>query len=164
MTRNRKNAPARGIPAAALLAGGLNRAMFAPRPEDVKRDPMEEAIRELDQMREDGRVIAPPEKQRRMVAWIPDDAFVEGRGWRVSIVIEGEAGHHPTGDWPYEPRGRLPWFWGREREDLAAARERAYEHNARGGISRADTDAIVLSSIGAQLREERGAGAGGGDE
>lgn len=154
MSRRRKNAPARGVPAATLLAGGLNRAMFAPKPEDVKRDSMDEAIRELDETREDGRVVAPRETMKRMVAWVPDDAFVEGRGYRVSIVVEGEDGHHPTGTWPYTGGvgQTLPWFWG---DDLELARERAYQHNERGGISREQTDEIVNGSILAGMKSGR---------
>jgi hypothetical protein len=86
---------------------------------------------------------------KRLVAWIPDTAYVDGRGWRVSIVTEDEPGHHPTGIWPNDGTRTMPWFWG---HDLETARDLAYEYNAKMGISREDTDRIVLSSIAAQLR------------
>lgn len=46
-------------------------------------------------------------ENRRWCYFIPRDAFVLGKGFRVSVVIEGERGHFPTGT-TTEP----PWFWG----------------------------------------------------
>ena len=35
-----------------------------------------------------------------MVAWVPPDALVEGKRYRVSYVFENIAGHYPTGNTP----------------------------------------------------------------
>lgn len=88
-----------------------------------------------------------PKPEARMVAYIPTDAFVEGHGWRVSIVVEGEDGHRPTGTWPYEgkPGQTAPWFWG---QDFETARKMAREYNARLGISEVDAFKIVARSMG----------------
>jgi hypothetical protein len=88
---------------------------------------------------------------RRFCYFIPDDGFVKGRGYRVSVVFENEPGHYPTGDWPFEAGlgQKAPWFWGR---DLAEARSIAVAENARIGVSEELAVKIVGSSIGAQLR------------
>jgi hypothetical protein len=34
--------------------------------------------------------------KRRWCYWVPADGYVEGQGYRVSIVFEYEAGHYPS--------------------------------------------------------------------
>lgn len=93
-------------------------------------------------------------QDKRMVYWVADTSYVEGHGWRVSVVIEGQPGHQPTGDWPPSNplTDRSPYFYG---EDLEKARERCYVQNDRMGISREETDQIVHSSFRAQALAER---------
>lgn len=88
----------------------------------------------------------------KMVFWVPDDGFVAGRGYRASIVKEGESGHQPTGVWPYDVHQPMPYFWG---DDLNKARETAYRQNERLGISREETDRIVNESIATQVKKKR---------
>ena len=82
----------------------------------------------------------------RMVVYVPADAYVEGQGYRVSIVRENEPGHYPTGSWPYEgkPGQTMPWFWGPTYEDACHI---ADEHNGRLGLTKEDALKIVLSSM-----------------
>jgi hypothetical protein len=82
----------------------------------------------------------------RYCFFIPVEGFVEGHGYRVSIVFEGESGHYPTGDWPYEskPGQKMPWFWG---EDYDAACRTADAQNDRIGISRKLALEIINSSM-----------------
>lgn len=89
-----------------------------------------------------------------MVAYVGPDTFVKGRGFRVSIVKEGESGHHPTGNWPcdYSKGHSLPWFWGPTLKD---AEEQAIEYNRRMGIEPDEALKIVLGSIGLQMREAK---------
>lgn len=83
----------------------------------------------------------------KLVAYIPGDAFVEGRGWRVSIVIDGEDGHRPTGNWPYEgkPGQTQPWFWGPTYQDAC---KEAGRYNEKLGISADEVFKIVARSMG----------------
>lgn len=84
----------------------------------------------------------------RMVAYIMADAFVEGHGYRVAFVVEGENGYRPTGTWPYTGAigETLPWFWG---PTLADAEQRARAYNEKNGISAdAERDIIVQSMFG----------------
>jgi len=92
---------------------------------------------------------------RRRCYFVPVDAFVEGQGWRPSIVFENESGHFPTGDWPYEgkPGQRAPWFWGPTYADAVAA---ADDMNERMGVTKKDAFEIVNSSMKAS-RSQRGA-------
>lgn len=87
----------------------------------------------------------------RTVAFISELFYVEGAGYRVSLVVEGEDGHHPTGTWPYSgAHGETrPWFWG---HDLARAQERARAFNEGHGISALDADLIVARSMSAGHR------------
>jgi hypothetical protein len=87
---------------------------------------------------------------KRIVAYIPEDGFIKGYGYRVSFVEEGTAGHMPTGDWPYTgaPSQKMPWFWG---ENLEVARQLAKEYNAKLGVSEEDAFKIVAQSIGLQM-------------
>lgn len=92
----------------------------------------------------------------RMIVFIPLDGYVEGHGWRVSIVVEGEDGHRPTGVWPYNPRSPLPWFWGEGLPYLEALKL-CDEHNERMGISAIDAAAIVGRSMRAAAESRSGA-------
>lgn len=83
----------------------------------------------------------------RMCYFIADDAlYVEDKGYRASIVIENQAGHRPTGNWPYSGKvGEvMPYFWGRS---LKHAQDTAAEMNRRLGLSKSDVTKIVLSSM-----------------
>lgn len=91
--------------------------------------------------------------RKRMCLFIPADAFVEGEGWRVSIVTEGEPGHCPTGTWPYKagPGETAPWFWGKTEDGYWSYEkvcEFADKQNAeRFGYTKEDIFAIVTSSM-----------------
>lgn len=89
---------------------------------------------------------------QRLVCVIPLSGYVEGHGWRVAFVKEGEAGYWMTGEWPCPPGGIMPWFWG---HDLKAAQHVAHQQNEAMGID-AKTAAIIIaqSMIGATPREE----------
>jgi len=78
--------------------------------------------------------------------FIPADAYVEGHGFRVSIVKENVPGHYPTGSWPYEgrPDQRMPYFWGKTYEDACAT---ADAMNAKLGLTKEEALKIVLSSM-----------------
>lgn len=82
---------------------------------------------------------------RRFCYFIPVEGHVEGRGWRPSVVFEGEPGHYPNGDMPYEgkPGQTAPWFWGPSYEEAVAT---ADEMNERLGISKMLAVEIVTSS------------------
>lgn len=92
--------------------------------------------------------------ERRFCAFIPGDAYVEGHGFRVSIVIEGEPGHFPTGDDNWRAgRGRQPWFWGDEYEEAKAA---ALSYNRdKLKLTAKDCADIVTSSIAAEAQPRR---------
>lgn len=82
----------------------------------------------------------------RMVAYIPGTDYIEGRGYRVAFVTEGEDGYRPTGNWPYNGgRGEVvPWFWG---PTLAEANKHAEEYNAERGISKMEAFNIIGKSM-----------------
>lgn len=81
---------------------------------------------------------------RRWCYYIPDNGFVPGKGYRVSVVIEGEWGHFPTGDLNWKASNHVePWFWGttyKEAEEFCA------EQNQRLGIDVVEVWKIVCSS------------------
>lgn len=83
----------------------------------------------------------------RHVVWIDPLGYIEGHGYRVSIVKEGETGHYPSGNWPYDgAKGHtLPWFWGPTLEDAEKA---AVEYNQKMGISPLEAEKIILRSMG----------------
>jgi len=85
--------------------------------------------------------------KRRFCYFVPIEGFVEGRGYRASVVFEGEPDHYPTGDWPYEGKAgqRAPWFWGPSYED---AQRICADMNDRMGISKKLAVEIVASSMG----------------
>jgi hypothetical protein len=82
----------------------------------------------------------------RRVYFIPVDGLVEGEGFRVSVVTEGEPGHTPTGTWPYsgDPGETAPYFWG---DDYKKACAIAREQNAKMGITQEDELEIIASSM-----------------
>lgn len=86
----------------------------------------------------------------RMVYFVPNDAYVEDHGWRPSIVVEGEDGHHPTGTWPYSGKvgETMPYFWG---HDYDAACRTADAMNERLGVSKEDAEKIVDASVLARI-------------
>lgn len=91
---------------------------------------------------------------RRWCYFVPTDGFIEGKGFRVSVVIEGEDGHYPTGDldtYATNRNHKEPWFWGmtyREAEQVCA------ERNADTlKLSEADVAKIVMSSMAAKPRK-----------
>ena len=88
---------------------------------------------------------------RRWCYHIPKEAgFVEGHGWRVSIVIEGVEGHYPTGDLEFgKPHHKEPWFWGDTYED---AEQVAAEANMKLGYSESDIVKIITSSFSGRRR------------
>ncbi len=90
--------------------------------------------------------------EKRMCYYVPATAYVEGKGFRASVVVEGQPGHHPTGVWPYDVKHPLPYFWG---HDYDKACEIATEMNKRMGLSKEDENHIIASSMGAQVRRER---------
>lgn len=93
---------------------------------------------------------------RRWVYFVPVEGFIEGRGYRVSIVFEGESGHYPTGDGPESklPEGqrRAPWYWG---ETLEQAQDAADAANARLGYTPRDVAIIIGSSMARGRRGRR---------
>lgn len=95
---------------------------------------------------------------KRMCYYIPVDSFVPGKGWRVSIVTENEAGHSPTGDDGNDPGRRVPWYWGfgGGAYDYAEVKKFCAQRNLESfGLTEADVSAIVTSSMGAQNKEAR---------
>lgn len=94
----------------------------------------------------------PNEKKPRTCVWVDATCYVEGEGYRVSVVTEDEPGHHPTGDWPFTGTvGQVrPWFWGPTLED---AKKACAYHNEKMGLSARDVLEIVASSIRAQNAE-----------
>lgn len=70
---------------------------------------------------------------KRWVAYIPADAVPTKQGYRVSLVVEGEAGHCPT-----------DWYWGHA---MDVAKEVAREYNRRRGIDAKEETKIILSSM-----------------
>lgn len=88
----------------------------------------------------------PAKGTERLVCTIVESEYDPERGYRACIVVEGEDGYHPTGNWPYgASKGHvMPWFFG---HDLEKARARAQERNDRLGISAEDAARIVMDSI-----------------
>lgn len=88
----------------------------------------------------------------RACYYIPEDAYVEGRGFRVAVVTEGQPGYQMTGDWPNDGTGVMPYFWGNE---IDRAKEIAAQQNRALGHSDKDVIEIMASSMGAQIRQDR---------
>lgn len=87
--------------------------------------------------------------KKRMIVYVDETMFVPGHGYRVSIVTEGEAGHCPTGNWPYTGMEceKMPWFWG---PTISDARRACREHNERMGVTPEDEFKILMSSMRAR--------------
>jgi hypothetical protein len=87
----------------------------------------------------------------RMCAWVDEGCFIEGHGYRVSIVRENEPGHRPTGSWPYDgkPGQTMPYFFGRTAEgfSIEEARKQVDDYNQQLGVSKKDAFEIVSSSM-----------------
>lgn len=86
-------------------------------------------------------------KAPRMVYWVDPSGFdKEAKGYRVSLVVEGEQGHRPTGDDDYRtnPRARLPYFWGPTLKDAEKAAE---AQNEKMGISAKEATLIIFASM-----------------
>jgi hypothetical protein len=92
---------------------------------------------------------------RRWCYYIPADGYVEGQGFRVSIVFEYEAGHYPTGDDAWikgDHSKRKPWFWGSQ---LNEARKTAEDMNQRRlGLSPREAADIVTTSMSIKDKED----------
>lgn len=84
--------------------------------------------------------------ERRWCYFIPSDGFIEGEGFRVSVVIENEPGHYLTGDSP-EGGLRAPWYWGMTYTEAVENCRQMNEE--RLGLSAKDAALIVASSMGA---------------
>lgn len=82
----------------------------------------------------------------RIVAFIPLDGYIEGHGYRVSLVVEGERFHRPTGTWPYTGKAgeSMPWFWG---EDYEVAQAEAERYNRNQGIEPKEAMIIIARSM-----------------
>lgn len=72
----------------------------------------------------------------------PNKTPGEPRGYRVSIVVENEPGHYPTGG-----GDKSPWYWDEETCRL---------QNEKLGFDEHAAWEIVASSIGAQNLERAG--------
>lgn len=86
------------------------------------------------------------------VLFVPMDAFIEGHGWRVSIVYGDEQGHFPTGNWPYDgsPGKKCPWFV--PGPSLKEAEEQIAEMNEARGISKEQAFLTVTRSMSRSRR------------
>ena len=87
--------------------------------------------------------------QTRIIVYIPETAWVKGKGHRVSMVEENKPGHSPSGD---APEGGMiePWYWGDgkdEAKSLEIAQRTARAYNQKRGISTDDEAKILLSSM-----------------
>lgn len=93
-------------------------------------------------------------QKKRICYFIPFDSYVEGYGYRVSAVREGEPGHHPTGNWPYDgsPGKTMPWFWGHDYDEACRI---AIVQNAKMGISKDDATEIIASSMAIEQKNKR---------
>jgi hypothetical protein len=82
---------------------------------------------------------------RRYCYYVGVESYVEGKGFRPSIVFENEAGHYLNGGGDVEP-----WYWGPTYKDAEAACE---HQNLMLGITAKDAFAIVCSSMNASRKE-----------
>ena len=85
-------------------------------------------------------------KDKKWVYWLdltkpdPDNKEGETRCYRVSIVVENDPGHYPTGG-----EDKLPWYWD---EDTCK------EKNKELGFNPLEAYDIVSSSMAAQHRQQ----------
>jgi hypothetical protein len=82
--------------------------------------------------------------ERRFCYVIPESAYTEGKGFRVSIAIEREPGHFPTGNTP-EGGDIEPWYWGHTFEEAREIADR--ENKDRLGLDPVDAWKIVASTM-----------------
>lgn len=96
------------------------------------------------------------QEQRAMCYFVPLDAYVEGEGYRASIVVEGQAGHHPTGSHPYHgrPEETRPYFWGHDhaeaqvRTELLETKKRLADlEKAHERLARESQEAIDKTTV-----------------
>lgn len=99
--------------------------------------------------------------ERRFCYVIADSAYVEGKGFRVSIAIEGEPGHFPTGTTP-EGGDIEPWYWGNTFEEAREIADR--ENKEKLGLEPIETWKIVMSTMGAAPFGPYGSGREGLDD
>lgn len=93
---------------------------------------------------------------RRWCYWIPADGYVEGYGFRVSIVFEYEAGHYPSGDDAWlagDHSKKKPWFWGHSYEEARKAAENI--NREKLGLSPRQAADIVTTSMSIKEKEDR---------
>lgn len=76
---------------------------------------------------------------RRYCYYIPIDSYVEGKGYRPSVVFENESGHFPNGGGEVEP-----WYWNCTYKE---AQQIARERNERLGIDAETEFEIICSSM-----------------
>jgi hypothetical protein len=91
---------------------------------------------------------------RRWCYWIPANGYVEGQGYRVSMVFEYESGHYPTGDDAWiagDYSKRKPWFWGFNYNEACKVAEDM--NRDRLGLSAKDAAHIVTTSM--SIKEDR---------
>lgn len=82
---------------------------------------------------------------RRFIYHIQATGFEPGQGHRVSIVVENESGHFPTGG-----GDTAPWYWGdreNESKSFVEATELAARKNAELGYSETQIADILTSSM-----------------
>lgn len=87
-------------------------------------------------------------KGRRFIYWIDPCGWQQGEGHRVSLVVENESGHFPTGGFGHgDP---YPWYWGDPidcEKSLREAKKTAREANQKIGITEEAALEILSSSI-----------------
>ncbi|KKN89754.1 hypothetical protein LCGC14_0236000 [marine sediment metagenome] len=71
--------------------------------------------------------------------YVDETMFVEGKGFRPSIIVKGQQGHFPN-----VGAGVKPWYWG---EDIKTARAITAGRNKRLGLSQADVNKLVAESM-----------------
>ena len=92
---------------------------------------------------------------RRWCYTIPrESGFVEGRGWRVSIAIEGIKGHYPTGDLDFGKSSHVePWFWGGVDDSYETAEQICAEQNQTLGFDVTEVWKIIMSTMNGDRRK-----------
>jgi hypothetical protein len=82
--------------------------------------------------------------ERRFCYVIPESGYTEGKGFRVSIAIEREPGHFPTGNTP-EGGDVEPWYWGTTFEEAREIADR--ENKTRLGLDPIEAWKIVATTM-----------------
>lgn len=86
-------------------------------------------------------------RMSRMIYYVDSTLYDESeKAYRVSIVVEGEDGHRPTGDDDHasNPRAVRPYFWGPTLKD---AQQQMRKQNERLGISTEEAEEIIMQSM-----------------